>query len=183
MEKRNQSPVRWLSDEAYRQASPPERALAWAASQVGVKEKGSNRGPAVEAYQQSVGLQGGGHPWCAAFVAWCIHQAQGRHPALPSSGAGAVRNWVKTARSQDLRRVEPRRGDLFYWLDPQGRGHIGWVTRRLPLGRFTTIEGNTDAESGSREGDGVYRRVRSVSALRRQAEWGFISWRSESTPL
>ena len=181
MEKRNRSPVRWLSDAAYRQASRAERALAWAASQVGVKEKGSNRGPAVEAFQRAVGLTGGGHPWCAAFVAWCIQQAEADHPARPVAGAGAVRNWVKAARSQGLCRSQPARGDLFYWLDSRGRGHIGWVTQRLPFGRFLTIEGNTDAESGSREGDGVYRRIRSVSALRRQHEGGFITWTSEST--
>ena len=50
-------------------------ALRYAQSQVGQREqpKGSNRGPMVDKYLASVGLQPG-YAWCQAFVYWCYLQ-------------------------------------------------------------------------------------------------------------
>lgn len=65
-----------------------------------------------------------------------------------------------------------RRGDLFVWNGKNG-GHIGFVTAVRPNGLFTTIEGNTNA-AGSRDGDGVYDRVRSLGLLQKYPRHGFI---------
>lgn len=162
------SPVRWLSDEAYRKAGFATRALAWAASQVGVRETGRNKGEMVEAYQEQAGLgKGGGYPWCAAFVYWAYIKAGTPPNRLPNFGAAAaVRNWRDWAAKNDRLTDKPQRGDLFYWVGANGQGHIGFVTEVSILGFVKTIEGNTN-DGGSRDGDGVYRRTRLFASIRK----------------
>lgn len=170
------SPVKWLTDKAYNLLTLSGRAIAWADSQVGVRESGVNKGKAVEAYQEVAGLgTGGGFPWCASFVYWCLIQANGDTRRLPERGkCAAVRNWVAWSNAQLLTSSIAKRGRLFYWLNADGTGHIGWCLGPSVLGIFRTIEGNTDGESGSREGDGVYKRTRTLLALRKKHKFGFI---------
>lgn len=56
-----------------------ERTLGIAAAEVGVMEvpPGSNRGPRVDEYLESVGLDPSddSYPWCAAFVYWSFQKA------------------------------------------------------------------------------------------------------------
>ena len=70
-------------------------ALAQAAGEIGVMEQplGSNRGPRVDQYLSSVGLDptSGHYAWCAAFVYWCFDlAANGRRRTRPP-GCGACR--------------------------------------------------------------------------------------------
>jgi hypothetical protein len=78
-------------------------ALALARSQVGVRESpaGSNRGPEVDAYLRTVGLNpaAGSYAWCAAFVYWCFNEAArsaGRPNPLPRT-AGVLAHWTRPA--------------------------------------------------------------------------------------
>ncbi|HYE76180.1 MAG TPA: CHAP domain-containing protein, partial [Blastocatellia bacterium] len=71
-----------------------EEALVVAQSQLGVREKplGSNRGPEVDVYIESVGLAPTGkYAWCAAFVYWCYKRAaeqlQVKNPAAKTGGS------------------------------------------------------------------------------------------------
>lgn len=145
--------------------------LAVAASQVGVMEEppGSNRGPQVDAYLRSAGLDpaAGSFAWCAAFVYWCFDQACQRlgrpNPAVKTAGVlnhwrGAGRKGVPLLRHDeamaDPSRIRP--GSLFVYSTGGGFGHIGLVEEVRP-GRLVTIEGNTN-DGGSREGIGVFRR-------------------------
>lgn len=171
-----QSPVAWLSDERYARLPAAHRALAWAARAVGEKESGRNRGPFVEHVQERAGLgSGGGFAWCACFVYWGLAQAGVPAGRLPARGeSAAVRRWVEWAGRQGRLVRSPQRGDLFYWLDESGQGHIGWVLGKPLLGVFATIEGNTDVSQGSREGDGVYRRTRMMRNLVKMHRYGFI---------
>lgn len=150
------SPVKYLTDAEYTALKPRERALHFAHAAVGKREVGINAGPFVTQVLAAVGL-GPGFPWCAAFVSWCLKSAGAS--GGPMFGRAAVRNWAKWAKDNSRIVREPERGDLFYWLNQNLTGHIGFVTEVLPTGEFRTIEGNTN-DDGSREGDGVYRRVR-----------------------
>lgn len=134
---------------------------------VGKKEVGNNRGTFVERLLARVGL-GGGYPWCAAFVSSVLQDAGVK--AGPKIGRAAVRNWEKWAHTNGrlikLDQVKP--GDLFFWINPNGTGHIGIVeavkwSQATHTTMIYTIEGNTNS-SGSREGDGVYRKTRLPSA-------------------
>ena len=91
------SPVRWLNDDQYIALPVDHRAIAWADSQVGVREIGRNRGPMVELYQKVAGLgTGGGYAWCACFVYWCLLNAEVPKEVLPKPGlCAAVRNWAR----------------------------------------------------------------------------------------
>lgn len=170
-----ESPVHWLSDCQYERLPIAHRALAWADSQVGIKESGRNRGKQVSLYQEVAGLGGGGYPWCACFVYWCLIQAGCRAVSLPNRGrAAAVWRWRQWAQWENRLKSKPQRGDLFFWLDSDYQGHIGFCLSKPILGIIRTIEGNTST-AGSREGDGVHKRYRSLASLKRKYKHGFIS--------
>ncbi len=170
------SPVRWLTDREFEGLPLGHKLVAWADSQVGDREVGVNRGRRVEEYQAVAGLgSGGGFAWCAAFVYWCCLRAGFAVCGLPALGkCAAVRNWVSLAESRGSLRPSAARGRLFFWLNRNGTGHIGVCLGPSVLGIFRTIEGNTDGESGSREGAGVYKRTRTIWGLRGHAKSGFI---------
>lgn len=168
------SPVPWLTSNGYSAIPASEKAVAWADSQVGVREDGRNRGEDVVAYQEAAGLgTGGGFAWCAAFVTWCLLCAGAKRVRLPKNPA-AVRNWVALADERGAIVISPARGRLFFWLHENGTGHIGFCLGGAVLGVFRTIEGNTDGEAGSREGDGVYKRTRTLRDLQKRHRCGFI---------
>jgi len=159
------SPVKYLTDAEYTALPVQERALQFAAAQVGQREIGKNAGPFVTRILASVGL-GPGFPWCAAFASWCLRNAGFK--GGPTSGRAAVRNWAKWASQQGITSSKPVRGALFYWLNSNQTGHIGFVTK-VEGASVHTIEGNTN-DAGSREGDGTYRRVRPIGKMK------FIRW-------
>lgn len=150
-----------LGDKSQAVAERALLAAAHDADRKRVRERGPNRGPEVEAYLARVGLNPG-YPWCAAFVTFHYLAAGGDRKRLPTRPA-SVCSWVRgrgfrVTDSAD----EVRRGDAFAWCNADGTGHMGFIVKvvRTPVGAWIhTIEGNTNA-AGSREGDGVYRRVR-----------------------
>lgn len=165
------SPVSWLSNDKYASASLPERLVAWADSQVGVKESplGSNKGVQVNEYQEVAGLgKGGGFFWCACFIYWCAIKAGFKASDLPAIGkCASVYQWYLWAEKNGLLCTSPARGRIGGWFDRSSKkGHIficiGSAVKLI--GR--TIEGNTN-ELGSRNGDCVAKRTRSVAASTR----------------
>lgn len=146
------------------------KAVQVAATQVGVREdpRRANRGPQVDAYVRSVGLDvREAHPWCAAFVYWCFERAAERvrsENPLPRTGsvleqwtrgpAHGARHLAGEDAATDPFLVKP--GFLFVIDAGRGRGHMGLVERAGP-GTLVTIEGNTNL-AGAREGVGVFRR-------------------------
>lgn len=142
-----------------------------AKSQIGKLEQplGSNRGPEVDLYLKSAGLNpmAGSFPWCAAFLYWCCEQAAlkiGRaNPAIKT--AGVLDLWNKAGRPGARRilaaeaadnpgLVQP--GQFFMLKTSETTGHTGLI-EAVAGGKLTTIEGNTN-DTGAREGIGVFRR-------------------------
>lgn len=146
-------------------------ALAVAGSFLGVKEvpPGSNRGPEVTKFLNSIGLSGG-YPWCAAFVWFCIQSAASKLSlANPFIRSGACVVFERWARLKGILKSNPEAGDVFLCYSvPEGEGrrrasHTGLVLSvDLNAGTFKTIEGNTNLD-GSREGTGVFKRTRPIS--------------------
>lgn len=142
-------------------------ALMTAITQINVEEqpRGSNRGPQVDEYLRSVGLNPVGHKyaWCAAFVYWCFNQAaQKINIANPLVKTGGVLDhWNKakctkitrTAALNDPTLVKP--GSIFIIDHGGGFGHTG-IVESVNNGNLVTIEGNTNTGL-SREGYGVFR--------------------------
>lgn len=141
------------------------------------EEGGMNRGKRVEEYQKMVGLRPG-DPWCAAFVAWCVAKSRQADTAPTWCSGSAITTWHKGSKRAGLdastmptfpdykSKVKPG----WVWVrakDAKGatdacrglwvQGHCGIVVGVDNVG-FYTVEGNTNA-AGSRDGDGVYRKL------------------------
>jgi hypothetical protein len=142
--------------------------LAAAASQIGVVESppGSNRGPQVDVYLRTVGLNpvGQHYSWCAAFVYWCFQQSSNelnlpRNPLVKT--AGCLDHWqratcpkiTRQAAIKDPSLLKP--GFIFIIDHGHGAGHTGMVESSHG-GLLTTIEGNTNQQLSS-NGYGVFR--------------------------
>ena len=161
------------------------RVLEVAATQVGVMEEplGSNRGPRVDEYVRSVGLNPEGkHAWCVTFTYWCFAQAtqalDRKNPMIKTGGV--LKHW-NDAGKQGIPRITTTRavnnpalvkpGHVFVIDTGQGLGHSGFV-ERVVGGKLMTIEGNTN-EGGSRNGIGVFRRAaRKIVSINK----GFIDY-------
>lgn len=141
-------------------------ALKVAISQIGVKESGGpNRGPQVDVYLKSVGLNpvGKNYSWCAAFVYWCFKEASANlniaNPVYKT--AGCVNHWDNAkctklgvaAALKDPSKIKP--GFIFIIDHGGGKGHTG-IVESVEGGYLTTIEGNTNPELSS-NGYGVFR--------------------------
>ena len=138
---------------------------------------GMNRGAKVEAYQRAAAL-GPGDPWCAAFVAWCVMKSRQATTAPTWTSGSAITTWQKGSKRAGVdasttpnspgyqSKVKPG----WVWVrakDPKGasdaarglwvQGHCGIVVAVDAVG-FHTVEGNTNS-AGSRDGDGVYRKL------------------------
>lgn len=169
------SPVKWLSASEYTSASKGERLVAWADSQVGVVEspKGSNDGPKIRAYLETVGLGEGGYAWCSAFAKWCAKLA-GVDPELLMRVNGMANSWVHAGRKTGRLKLEPKRGRVgAYAKSADGPGHAWVCLSGATLGVFRTIEGNSN-EDGSSNGYKVVKRFRTMASVRRHAVWGFV---------
>jgi len=146
-----------------------------AGSQVGVVESGGpNRGPEVDRYLRSVGVDPtqGSFAWCAAFVHWCFGEASTRlavpNPCPPKAGclalwgaAPAATRIAGDAAFDDSSLVHA--GVVFVIDHGSGKGHVGFVAA-IEAGRLATIEGNTNP-AGGRDGYGVFRRQRAFSEI------------------
>ncbi len=125
-----------------------DAVIAFAKTQVGVREKplGSNRGPEVDRYIQSVGLNPAGHPpggyfWCVAFTFFCYQAAAAKlgmdNPHIKT--AGVLDHWQKAGTKPNVVRIPKAKavanpgliqpGSLFIIDHGAGKGHTGLVTQ------------------------------------------------------
>lgn len=147
--------------------------IKMAVSQIGVKEQSHNFSPAIVEYQKSTWLEVGKWPWCAAFVCWCLKQAVDLSDDMgvfvPFDKDKVCRDasafgWIKWAENNGVKvfpkEEVPMRGDIVVF----DFSHIGIVKEVISGKGMICIEGNTNGE-GSREGDGVYEKLRPFGNL------------------
>jgi hypothetical protein len=156
--------------------------LSKAISQIGVRETAGspNRGPQVDEYVRSVGLDpAGDYAWCQAFIYWSFNQSAESlgvsNPCIKT--AGVLEHWQRSpvaTRIQSWAGADNptliRPGAVFIIDHGSGKGHAGLVTR-VVSGKIDTIEGNTN-QVGSRDGDGVYAQTRVIASI----NVGFIDY-------
>lgn len=139
-------------------------------SQVGVRElTGHNDGPDVLKYQKACGLTSG-YSWCACFVKWCFNQAG--VPTPITAWSPTCHNKNNIVMMSGSYRKEVQKGDVFtiYFNSLKRIGHTGFVTRKFGVNSVETVEGNTNG-GGSRDGDGVYVRIRPKNTLYSITRW------------
>lgn len=153
-------------------ANVTARLLACAASQIGYREGRSADGDwnNDNAFGKYFGQNG--VSWCHWFVSWAAVAAG--IPATVILRTGYTPTGWNFFTSHDRDVTSPRAGDIVYvygYVSSEGQSrvhHVGIVEKVLSGGRVQTIEGNTNT-SGSAQGNGVYRLVRTVSSKLRFA--------------
>lgn len=138
--------------------------------EVGVREAtGKNDGKDVLKYQKNAGL-GTGYSWCACFVKWCFDQAAIK--TTITAWSPTCHNKKNIVMMNSTYKQSLRRGDVFTLYYPKlGRiGHTGFVRKKFGTNSVETVEGNTNS-AGSREGDGVYVKVRPKSSIYSITRW------------
>lgn len=141
---------------------PPHLRVALAF--VGLRETtGPNRSPEIDRWNRFAGAPLGSS-YCAAFVSWCLHEANVKAPRLKTAWAKnfVVKGRSRTATDVAAGRYQPQPGDIIIWTRGTG-GHVGFCQSWSgQSGR--TVEANTSPGAGSQwNGDGVYERSRSLS--------------------
>jgi len=140
----------------YKKLIPIAQAELWVR-----EETGNNDGARVEEYQTAVDLKKG-DPYCAAFVSWVFKQAGYASPRTGwSPSLFPVAKLVKAAAP----------GNVFgiYFPSLKRIAHCGFVVSAKG-DWISTIEANTNI-SGSREGDGVHKRLRHRRSIYRYSDW------------
>lgn len=177
--------VTTMDADAWKQADLAERAIHVARSQQkqGVQEfpKGSNWGPRVSLYLKVAGFVSPA-PWCAAFVTWCLVEAGADIKKLPKNPASTL-SWWEWARWKDYDRLELESGFGQGQNHKTQRGLLGVQNGKGFAGHIwfcmddkdphATLEGNTN-KGGSREGYGVFDRLRNLASMQAYPRWAFI---------
>lgn len=142
-----------------------EKALEVALTQLGVQEvpKGSNKGPQVDVYLKSVGINFPAS-WCMAFVYWSFNEAaiSMSIPNMLAKTGGVLDQWNKRKAKYSV--SNPKPGDIFIMDFGGGKGHTG-IVKRVDKKNIYTVEGNSNDE-GSREGHEVCERLRSLTSIK-----------------
>lgn len=132
------------------------KALELARAEIGTTEhpRGSNRGPAVDSYALTMGIEPDGAPWCARFVsAMVIRAADALSVPKRLRVSSSCKRLIEL--NEDLAIPSPEPGCIFVHLEQDGvHGHTGFVESLAAGGALETIEGNSDAH-GSRTGGSV----------------------------
>ena len=145
-----------------------------AAAEIGQREESPNSGRRIRLYQSSTNLRPASWPWCSAFVCWIVRQWLERPEVAEWLGLRSTtpEAWrPKTALAFGLlswARSRPRSCRILADNDRAVAGdivvydfsHCGIVLADIEGGLIAVAEGNTNP-AGGREGDGVYRKIRS----------------------
>lgn len=138
-----------------------DRIVRIAKAEVGVKELGNNDGKRVRAYLSYTGINTPA-PWCAAFASFCFKEAGFEQPRSA---------WSPSLFPAGRIVKEPKPADVFgiYIKSLRRIGHCGiLIEMRNDWARV--VEGNTSVD-GSREGQGVFERVRHRRTISGFADW------------
>lgn len=133
-----------------------------AQQEVGVREEtGNNDGPRIRSYLAAVHLKQG-DPYCAAFVCWVFSRAG---MSRPSSG------WCPDLFPASRLTHALLSGNVLGIYSPEKKriAHVGLILEARG-DWVTSVEANTNV-TGSREGDGVYRKKRNRRTIWRFADW------------
>lgn len=143
----------------------PQDVVAVARNEIGYHEKASNKDLDVKEANPGTGnwtkygaLTGtNGHPWCAAFIMWCIYTAANNNKDTltkiicgPMTAACATL-WDQMSRANRITN-DPQPGDIIFYTT----SHVG-IVADVSGDQITTIEGNTSMPgSGGSEREGLW---------------------------
>lgn len=166
----SQRPVKEIRRENMR-VVVAEKIIREGEKYVGLKElTGDNDHPQIQQWLKQCGLNGQ-YPWCAAFMTG-IHNAS----EVPNPESARVVDWFKhnvTWKREfgEIPEYTPKTGMVggLYYRSLGRYGHIFLIVGE-DKNNFYTLEGNTNS-GGSREGDGVYKKIRSKKSVAVMADY------------
>jgi hypothetical protein len=143
--------------------------IAFASWYIGRLEKSGNSGFKDKAFEAEMIGAGWlfGNPWCATFirmVALKLYTGKLRDAIKSQFNASAKQTFDRVKKAGTFKiGTTPKKGAIVVWLHGHGpSGHIGLVKDVAPTyNMMTCIEGNTNA-SGSREGERVAEKKRTI---------------------
>lgn len=140
----------------------------------GIVEEGSdNNGKIVGLLQSTIG-KSESEPWCMALIQSAIAFIETfncKSGVYPSEHCLTV--WNKSVCEKP---AIPKAGDIVIWqFNGTSKGHAG-VVLSVDKNGMTTIEGNTGplVKEIEREGDGVYKKLRSLQGSEKMRVVGFL---------
>lgn len=158
---KQKSPVLYKADSD--EASRARRLLVKIAQgELGLREKtGRNDGKRIAEFLARVGLKQP-EPWCAAYISWVFSEAGFEKPR--SGWSPALFPVSRLARS-----ALPGNVIGIYFPEKKRIAHVGLIEKQ-DGDWLLSLEGNTNL-SGSRDGDGVYRKRRHRKTVYAIADW------------
>ncbi|WP_316819813.1 peptidoglycan-binding protein [Pedobacter gandavensis] len=133
-----------------------------AQGELGLREKtGRNDGERIAEFLAKVGLKKP-EPWCAAFISWTFFKAGFERPR-----SGWSPDLFPDARL--VKSALPGNVIGIYFPEKKRIAHVGLIEKG-DGDWLVSLEGNTNL-SGSREGDGVYRKRRHRKSVYKIADW------------
>lgn len=133
-----------------------------AQGELGLREKtGRNDGERIAEFLITVGLKNP-EPWCAAFISWVFAKAGFDQPR--SGWSPDLFPVSRLARS-----ALPGNVIGIYFPEKKRIAHVGLIEKE-DGDWLISLEGNTNL-SGSREGDGVYRKRRHRKSIDKISDW------------
>lgn len=101
------------------------------------------------------------NPWCAMFVSWCAKQANIPQDIVPKMAyVPYMVNFFKNLKQYYPKgNYRPQPGDIVFF---GSSSHVG-IVESCDGKNLITIEGNTAKNANSSNGDGVYRRNRTIT--------------------
>lgn len=136
-------------------------------------EKGDNKGEKVEQLQSTIG-KAEGESWCMSFIQSLVAYVEvvTQTKCNIAHTESCLHAWDKA----EIKCIGPNMGSIAIWkYGDSNKGHCGIVVKEGD-DYFETIEGNTGAGLGiNRDGDGVYKKIRSLNPKGNMKLLGFIA--------
>lgn len=161
-----------ISFRPFAQNNLRDCVVSTAYSYIDVRETdGSNRSPEIRHFFDYLNCTVPyGSPWCAIYVSYCLKYCGVKAPYSAWSPSLFPKYAIKYSNgigNDD----KVQKGDVFgIYFTRLGRiAHVGFIVEDR-YNMVKTIEGNTNG-GGSRDGDGVYERVRFKSQIAKVASY------------
>ena len=149
-----------------------ERVVDVALHEVGEKEYETNWSPRIKQYLAVCNIKTPAY-WCGAFTSFVQDSCMLPYP----DGCAWTPNWFTPKRvywrkGNDLSKARTGTNVGFYFASKKRIAHIGILYKiDEDSGVYQTIEGNATANSASRNGDGVYVKIRQPWEIHQMSDW------------
>lgn len=149
-----------------------EKVVDVALHEVGEKEYETNWSPRIKQYLSICNINTPAY-WCGAFTSFVQDSCRLPYP----DGCAWTPNWFTPKRvywhkGNDMSKARIGTNVGFYFNSKKRIAHIGILYKiDEDSGVYQTIEGNATANSASRNGDGVYVKIRQPWEIHQMSDW------------